>query len=76
MQVLRYLKGTADVGLLYKKGVSTDIWDMSMPATPAALTTIRVELLTFSCQVVDPCHGRASEWGMGLSAPVRLSIWG
>ena len=26
MRVLRYLKGTADVGLLYRKGESTDIW--------------------------------------------------
>ena len=26
MRVLRYLKGTADVGLLYKKGESKDIW--------------------------------------------------
>ena len=26
MQVLRYLQGTADVGLLYKKGASKDIW--------------------------------------------------
>ena len=49
--------------------------DMSTPPTQDAPIETRVEPLKSSCQVGHLFSGRAREWGMDLSALVRLSTW-
>ena len=55
MQVLRYLKGTASVGLLFKRGESTDIWGY-------------VDASHTSC--LDSNKGRAAYVFISAGAPV------
>ena len=71
MQVLRYFSGTANVGLLYKKGESQDIWGY----VDASHTSCPDSNKGRACQVEHLSHEPAREWEMDPSAPARLSIW-